>query len=373
MVAYHHRKRDRESYWAAFVKKELASLVLIAWYIKVELIRTAQLPPYMTMNQISRHEPLQRDIDIHAKIVYDNVYRDKERSKFILCNHTNEKLNGKMGVITSYVKETNQFDVMISQNRYREEQSLIKLKVLSEHMEPVKQLHRRFSNDIDMSLIAKVPKYELRLKSHFHSHSDPVITFRDEAYNQIENNIWPQLDNESPASQASGAEKLTAVLFDIDQKEKEEHSRKEMDRQRLRDGVARMVLTQTPSRKSAGKRSSRCGHTPVPSKKRALQLHSVWKARIEHCFGRNTEDQVDCSEDGTRGTNMVFTFPFQTTDNSLSTCSRHISTLSESVVNDSRFKRYTGMKTIIIDDKAVGSLSPTVDINDDLFDFLLCW
>ncbi len=47
------RKLARFNYWRVLIAKEVAIVLAIAWYIKVVLLRTKQLPGYITFTCIN--------------------------------------------------------------------------------------------------------------------------------------------------------------------------------------------------------------------------------------------------------------------------------------------------------------------------------
>ena len=73
----------------------------------------------------------------------------------------------------------------------------------------------------------------------------------------------------------------------------------------------------------------------------------------------------------------LFTFPFYTTDNSLMLCSDGLIDLnghhSDRVRHEVIFTRNTLTDPVIITATSVRSLSPGVDINEDVINFCLEW
>ena len=109
-VSHHHwliatqaQKVKRSNYWKPITAWEVAYIFTIIWYIKVELVRTKQLPTYMTFSQLDRVPALKKDIQSQALLVYDSVFRGGvERNKFCLANTGDAKVNGNVGIVTSY-------------------------------------------------------------------------------------------------------------------------------------------------------------------------------------------------------------------------------------------------------------------------------
>jgi len=93
----------RSNYWAPVIARERSIVLAIAWYIGVELLRTKQLPQYITYTGIGRVPCLRADIQKQAARVYTNLFRkDDIVNKFYVADTGENHLDGKVGVITSY-------------------------------------------------------------------------------------------------------------------------------------------------------------------------------------------------------------------------------------------------------------------------------
>ena len=85
------------------IAKEVAIVLAIAWYIKVELLRTEQLPSYITYANMDRIPKLKADIQKQASLVYSNLYRkDDKVNQFFMADTGSSYLDGKVGRIRSY-------------------------------------------------------------------------------------------------------------------------------------------------------------------------------------------------------------------------------------------------------------------------------
>ena len=97
------RKNKRSNHWKPIIAKEIATVLAIMWYIKVELFRTKQLPPYITYNNIDQIPPLRRDVRQQASCIYSRLYRKNDKaSKFFIADTGQKNLDGKVGTISSY-------------------------------------------------------------------------------------------------------------------------------------------------------------------------------------------------------------------------------------------------------------------------------
>ena len=86
MIQREERKLGRKNYWKALVTKELRFILAMVWYFKIELIRTKQLPEYVTISQIDKIPSLIQDIKKQALLTYNMVFRDCDQSKIIILD-----------------------------------------------------------------------------------------------------------------------------------------------------------------------------------------------------------------------------------------------------------------------------------------------
>ena len=97
------RKHFRSNYWAPIIAREISIVLAITWYIGVELLRTKQLPPYISHTGINRVPALMADIQKQAASVYTELFRkDDIVNKFNAADTGDKYLDGKVGLITSY-------------------------------------------------------------------------------------------------------------------------------------------------------------------------------------------------------------------------------------------------------------------------------
>ena len=88
---------------------------------------------------------------------------------------------------------------------------------------------------------------------------------------------------------------------------------------------------------------------------------------------RNTMNRNEPNNSG----ETLFNFPFLTNDNSLLSCSENMNELNEHHVNgirhDNIFSRRGDTDQIIITTESLRSLSPGIDIDEDVLNFCLKW
>ena len=97
LIAKQSRKYARINYWKPLISKELILVQVICWYITVELIRTKQVPPYLTYSRMHMVPSLKLDIEKQASSVYSTMYRhDNIINKFLFADTNDDQLDGKV-------------------------------------------------------------------------------------------------------------------------------------------------------------------------------------------------------------------------------------------------------------------------------------
>ena len=91
LISIQSRKFARSNYWKTIIAKEIATVLAIVWYIKVELLRTKQLPHYITYGTIDRVPPLMIDIHKQASFVYSHMYRKNDNASKCVIADTGKK------------------------------------------------------------------------------------------------------------------------------------------------------------------------------------------------------------------------------------------------------------------------------------------
>ena len=84
------------------MRKEVAIPLSIAWYIKVELLCTQQLPPYMKVGQFDRVPALKRDNrQSGAECLQRHILKCKAE-QFIIVDTERCNIDGRFGTLVSY-------------------------------------------------------------------------------------------------------------------------------------------------------------------------------------------------------------------------------------------------------------------------------
>jgi hypothetical protein len=109
---------------------------------------------------------------------------------------------------------------------------------------------------------------------------------------------------------------------------------------------------------------------------RALQIKSLWKAKIEHIISKsNVNHGVDRNDKDDH--EHMFTYPFRTVDNSLHCSCKGFSEFSHysgtEGLNDAVYGRNNIASSIIIDENSVSSVTPGHDMDDEMMNFCLSW
>ena len=349
------------------IAKEVAIVLAIAWYIKVELLRTEQLPGYITYANMDRIPKLKADIQKQASLVYSNLYRkDDKVNQFFMADTGSSYLDGKVGRIRSYdairccyvahVCKTSQWDSSV----------LMELSVSPQNMEPYTWVRTHI-----YSPSAACDSCQINLENHFTSSissAAPTITF------------WPCVFSEigglSQSPHTGGECQRDKLMSMLNEKEKIANEKaNQLYRQHLEleKGLLKLHSTRQPVQKRP--RSSIQRKKPNPKPSRMLQIKSVWAAKIKH-FVSKAGKKRDHSRDRKEHEHM-FTFPFTTVDNSLhSSCtdlkefSNH---LQDDDIHDAVYGRNNFAPSIIVDENSVKSVSPGCDMDNDMMDFGLSW
>ncbi len=111
-------------------------------------------------------------------------------------------------------------------------------------------------------------------------------------------------------------------------------------------------------------------------KLRALQIQSVWKAKIEHIISKNSLNEVVDRNDRDEHEHM-FTYPFRTVDNSLHWSCDGLDEFSyhsgTDGLHDAIYGKNNIASSIIIDKKSVRSVTPGHNMDNDMINFFLSW
>ena len=144
-------------------------------------------------------------------------------------------------------------------------------------------------------------------------------------------------------------------------------------------GLSKLHATRSPDELRPRKKLRQTrGHQNVSNSKqqispRALQVKSVWKAKIEHIVLRgNGVEGVDRDDNGVH--EHMFTYPFRTVDNSLHHSCVGLLEFSHCMgtegLNNAACGRNDVASSIIIDGNSVSSVTPGREMDDNIMIFL---
>ena len=250
LIEAEKRKLSRSNFWKSIIAKELSIILAIVWYIKVDLLRTKQLPPYVTFSRIDMIPTLKRDIEQQATKVFADHFRNKRNAiKFHVQDTSHKHLDGKEGVILCYDQRHCRYLTEVSDRNQRTKSGTSQELLSPENMEPcdwerVKRKGQYPSISMD--------GFPITLSNHF---TRPTIALPTVMF-------WPSVFTEiggiSGCPYRGGQLERDRLIKLIDEKEAmEEEKRKKIQEQQmeLEKGLARLYSTRTPIESRPRKKS----------------------------------------------------------------------------------------------------------------------
>ena len=108
----------------------------------------------------------------------------------------------------------------------------------------------------------------------------------------------------------------------------------------------------------------------MPTPNRDLQVHSVWTAKVQHVFSMMKVDNNNCNK-------HLFTFPFETVDDSLVECGHGSCYFQHSEQDESNDDKLLASMSvsepIVVTTASVHSLTPGVETDEDAIDLCIKW
>ena len=370
------RKISRANYWAPVIARERSIVSAIAWYIEVELLRTRQLPQYMTFTGIHRVPCLRADIQKQAARVYTDIFRTNDSvNKFYAADTGHNHLDGKVGVITSYDTVKCCYSARMGATHHTSDSDITDIPLSPENMEPYKRVYTPTH--------MPCPSLEtctIRLGNHFSDPSSvsPSVTFHSDIFTKI-GGITASPHTGGQAQQDSLVELIKAKEFKLHMEtEKILSQQAELER-----GLSKLYATHSPIHLRPRKKTRQThGLQNVVNNKqqinpRSLQVISVWKAKIEHLVTRCKDVPQGVKRDDNEVHEHMFTYPFRTIDNSLHQSCVDLPEFSHYMgpdgLNDAVYGRNDIASSIIIDGNSVSSVTPGRDMDDNIMNFCLSW
>ena len=370
-----NRKISRSNYWAPILARESSIILAIAWYIGIELLRTKQLPQYINHTGINRVPCLSADIQQQAAGVYTNLFRkDDIVNKFYVADTGHSHLDGKAGVITSSDPVKRCFATRIGSTHQMRCSDFIDIHLSPANMEPYKWVYTQTH--------VPCPSAEtctIRLRNHFFNPNSalPCVTFHADVFREI---------GGITASPHTGGQAQRDRLVElIKTKELVKHAEAEKiqsQQAEFEGGLSKLYATHPPVEiRPRRKLQETCGHQNVSNSKQqispiALQVKSVWRAKIEHIVSRGNEFEGVDGDDNDVYEHM-FTYPFRTVDNSLHHSCFGLLEFSHCMgaegLSDAAYGKNNVASSIIIDGNSVSSVTPGREMDDNIMNFCLSW
>jgi hypothetical protein len=354
------RKQCRRIYWKPLIGIEIATILGIAWYLQMELFRTQQLPEYVTRAQISKIPFIEKNLQMQAKNVYSEMYRSTKCSQFILSDTGNDQLDGRIGFVDWYDEINVGYHAMICPQGSSNFRDGVPLMVKPENMESMTQVSPDKYN--------KNPK-----RDDYNVVTENVMPGKDGEHftvklrHDVFQNIFKTYDRlESRADEAY--ETMVRILDEKEKLEAEKEATIAHEQAEYENAMDKFMSTHKLVEDRPHKR--RRIHDPISNTARVTQVQSVWKAKLDHMRTMMNKSQESDGE-------HLFTFPFTTIDNSLLCCGEGLKELNEHHINgvrhDAIFAKSMEVDSIIITTTSVRSLSPGLDIDEDIMNFCLKW
>ena len=354
------RKEVRRLYWKDLIKIELSTILSLAWFIQMELIRTFQVPSYFTLPQMQKVPTLQSDITKQASSVYNDMYRDRKSSQFILCDTENVHLEGRIGYVDWFDETIVKYHVLVCRKGFSDYENTVPMTLKPENMEAVVIV-----NEHKYNKEAKQEHSIVGVKKFLPNKSDEIfgVKVRHDAFSYIcKIHERPEKDSNEAYST------MMKILSEKEEKEREI----EKDIARQKDEYARCMDSFFSSHKPVEirPRKSQKTNRNEKSEEHKSKDRAVWKAKLEHI-----RDSMTKITDG--GEEHLFTFPFSTNDNSLISCAEGLVEFNEHRIegehHDVSLANRMEMEPIVVTTTSIKSLSPGISMNEDILNFCIKW
>jgi hypothetical protein len=317
------------------------------------------------MSHIDKIPALRADIQKQALTTYNSVFRNPEQSRFVAADTGNKTIDGHRGTILFYDETESKFRVVMSDNSTDEGKQSTPLLLSPENIS-----HLRKIDVCHYNSSPKIMKCSVSLANHFPLSDmvQPSIVFRYDVFCKVSKQFTV---HELKTSDTHT--RVSKLLQEMEQQEKEEQIRIEKEQRLIREGLANMHATRDPVTQRPRKKFKTGPEKAKPA------VDAYWKAKIEHYLSlanpsihSTTPDEL-ANEDSEH----LFTYPFQTVNNSLHECSdslvalRPVSKILQ--LQDSIFYGKNTPRNIIINASSVTSMSPGCAFDSSVMDFCLSW
>ena len=304
-------------------------------------------------------EPFQKDVATQASIVYNDMYRDKSTSKFVITDCIDKDLNGRVGYIDWY--DSVKVHALVCPKGTSDFSKGVPMLVCPKSMEPMHKV-----------LTSRLHRYNREPKLEY---SNVVLGHWEEGGEsfqiRVHHNVLryiTQMYGIQGTYPAQAFESMKTMIGDIERHEQQENEKVNRQKEEYDEALEKFFSGRTPVTQTPRKRAKKSLQRSNTS--RTVQVNSVWKAKLEHIYSNMNHAPGNDGE-------HLFTFPFATTDNSLVACSTGLKELNQhhaaGVGSDSIFASCVETHPIVLTTASVRSLSPGVDIDDDVLNLCLKW
>lgn len=326
----------------------------------MELIRTKQLPSYLTYTQMQKFPAFQKEVANKASMVYNDMYREQGYSQFILCDTGNDQLDGKFGFVDWYDSDKGQYHALMCRNASSSFDGSTSARVNTEHMEVIKKT--------ELFKYNREPKRDecyVGINNSFTKGEDKMVKVR------VRHDVLNHVCKVHPTPERSSViayKTMSQMIQEKEENEKEDEAQLKREREDYNRNME-IFLSTRDSKVARPRKKSRSSSSQAKDVN-SVQVQSVWKAKFEHIRDIVNNRGADEGE-------HLFTFPFVTTDNSLIECGQGLIELYEHdddmAFHDNCFSDVTKMDPIIITTECIKSLSPGESVEEDVINFCLKW
>ena len=338
----------------------------IAWYIKMEVFRTAKLPSYYHIPHVHKCKDIALYSKQAAKIVYNEMYRNTLSGKFVVTDIDDKNLNGRIGYIDYYDEKKLGYRTIICSEGSSNVNTGFPMFMKTEFMNPWTQIQH---SQYNANAIQKEVSIEVDLPPHLNR--DPHhVTVREEVLRKI-CGVHGEKRPERPDESVTRYDFMKNSLQSIEQKELEHQSLLASQQKEHEEAMNKLLSSHETDNDRPYKKPKR--NFEPHSRTDDPRIKAVLKAKMEH-FRQALKPE--CQHNNVHQ-ELLFSFPFKTYDNTLSTCSDELRELNVhhdccSNVSDDILQHATS-EPLVMTTRAAMSLKPGCDINSDVLDFCLGW
>lgn len=353
------KRRDE---WTACITNEIDTIKSIGWYLQMMLLLTEQVHEHVTYTQLQRMPIFQEEISNHALLVYNNIFRHDDHRRFVILDTGNKELDGRIGTVLSYDTVRHGYQVLIDPKRKDKSEHETFLKTMN--MQPIRQTRKLGNIKRDLTHI-KVRHCFLRRQN---GANDDTTCFQI----KFDAQIFQKIRNEYkfPEQQSDAAlhlmKRLLSAKAEFERVEQQQLSGQQAE---FNYAYATMKVNRLTRYEQPTKRARIGRAMPTPS--RVQQITSVLKSNFDHA--RNTMERNSSTDD-----EHLFTIPFLTEDKSLFESSAglellHFENKTDCLLDEQNLMKAMGGEEIIMTKKSIETLTPGIDIDQDVLDFCMKW